>query len=397
MKEIFMFPAMIRLLAEFKWPPCVDSPIARCNPGEQSYTEGRVHLLSLRHAVMPDPHWVDFMLQHLDPTLSVARTFARLASIRVETPDMKTFVLRPARGSVAFVPGQSVAVRVVLGGVVHERPYSPTSAPDKSTISITVKRHPDGTVSRWLHDRAAVGDVLELGAAVGDFVLPSPVPARLLFIAGGSGITAVRAVLQAALRIRHHADAILMYYARRPADLAFAGELRDLARRHPGFRVHFLVQRPEDGTAPAGHFSAAHLDAWAPDYVDRQTFVCGPPGLMRAVARRWADTGLSDRLQKEAFAPPTDDDAIEDRATVPVHFRRSARTVAGAQPTLLAIAEAAGFRPPTGCRMGICRTCTCTKVSGAVRDRVTGAVDTRPGTRIRLCVSEPLGPVTLDL
>jgi len=36
-------------------------------------------------------------------------------------------------------------------------------------------------------------------------------------------------------------------------------------------------------------------------------------------------------------------------------------------------------------------------VSGAVRDRVTGAVDTQPGSRIRLCVSEPLGPVTLDL
>jgi ferredoxin len=71
--------------------------------------------------------------------------------------------------------------------------------------------------------------------------------------------------------------------------------------------------------------------------------------------------------------------------------------VAGAQPTLLAIAEAAGLRPPSGCRMGICHTCTCTKVSGSVRDRVTGAIDARPGSRIRLCVSEPLGPVTLDL
>jgi ferredoxin len=69
----------------------------------------------------------------------------------------------------------------------------------------------------------------------------------------------------------------------------------------------------------------------------------------------------------------------------------------GAQATLLGIAEAAGLRPPTGCRMGICRTCTCTKVSGAVRDRITGAVDTRAGSRIRIYVSEPLGPVTLDL
>jgi ferredoxin len=80
-----------------------------------------------------------------------------------------------------------------------------------------------------------------------------------------------------------------------------------------------------------------------------------------------------------------------------VTFRRSARTVDGGGPTLLAIAEAAGLRPATGCRMGICRTCTCTKIAGRVRDRVTGAVDDAPMSRVRLCVSEPLGPVTLDL
>ena len=353
-------------------------------------------MLSLRTA-LPDPHWVDFVLQHFDPTLSVTRTLARLEAIRVETPDMKTFVLRPARGPIAFAAGQSVPMRVILGGVVHERCYSPTSVPGEPTVAITVKRHPAGTVSRWLHDRAAVGDVLELGAAAGDFVLPSPLPPRMLFIAGGSGITAVRAVLQAALRARHDADAILLYYARRPVDFAFAGDLRDLGSRHPGFRVQFLAQRPEDGTASAGHFSAAHLAAWASDHAERQTFVCGPAGLMRAVASHWAGAGLSDRLQSEAFAPLPDDDGTRNREGVAVHFRRSARTVVGAQPTLLGIAEAAGLRPPTGCRMGICRTCTCTKVTGAVRDRVTGAVDTTAGSRIRLCVSEPLGPVTLDL
>src|SRR4029453_12107039 len=140
----------------------------------------------------------------------------------------------------------------MLGGGVQERPYSPTSAPGEPTLAITVKRHTDGTVSRWLHDRAVVGDVLELGAAAGDFILPSPLPARLLFIAGGSGITAVRAVLRAALRARHDADAILLHYARRPADFAFARELHGLASRHAGLRIHSLVQRPEGGPAPPG-------------------------------------------------------------------------------------------------------------------------------------------------
>jgi stearoyl-CoA 9-desaturase NADPH oxidoreductase len=354
-------------------------------------------MLSLRDAVLPDRHWVDFVLQHLDPTLSLTRTYARLEAIRPETPDMTTFVLRPAKGPLAFVAGQSVPVRVVLGGVVHERPYSPTSAPGEPAVSITVKRQPGGRVSGWLHEQARVGDVIELGHPAGGFVLPRSFPARLLLVAGGSGITAVYAVLRAALRARHEIDATLLYYARRPVDFAFARELRELERRYPALRVHLLAQQPGDGAAPAGRFSTAHLDAFAPDHAQRETFVCGPAALTRAVSHHWTDAGLAGRLHVESFAPLLDDEDPRDRGSVPVSFRRSSRTVDGSGPTLLAIAEAAGLRPATGCRMGICHTCTCTKVAGKVRDRVTGAVDDAPGSRIRLCVSEPLGPVTLDL
>lgn len=356
-------------------------------------------MLSLRDAALPDRHWVDFVLQHVDPTLSLTRTFARLEAIRRETPDMQTFVLRPAKGPLAFAAGQSVPVRVVLGGVVHERQYSPTSVPGEPTLAITVKHQRGGTVSGWLHEQARVGDVLELGEPAGGFVLPPSFPARLLFVAGGSGITAVYAVLTAALRARHEVDATLLYYARTPADFAFARELRALETRHPRLRVHLLAQQPGDGAAAAGRFGSGHLDAFAADHAQRATYVCGPPSLTRAVSRHWTAAGLARRLHVESFAPLLDDDPIDtrDHARVPVSFRRSARTVDGDGPTLLAIAEAAGLRPATGCRMGICRTCTCTKVAGTVRDRVTGEVDDAPGSRIRLCVSEPLGPVTLDL
>lgn len=354
-------------------------------------------MLSLRDAALPDRHWVDFVLGHLDPTLGLTRNRARIVAIRPETPDTKTFVLRAAR-PVAFTPGQFVPVRVVLGGVVHERPYSPTGAPGAATLAITVKHHSGGTVSGWLHERAAVGDVVELGEPGGDFVLPASFPARLLFVAGGSGITAVHAVLCSALRARHEIDATLLYYARRPADFAFADELRALEHRHPGLRVHLLAQRPDDGTPPAGRFSAAQLEALVPDHLQRETFACGPAALLADVGAHWSRTGCASRLHRESFAPlPDADVGGAERGDAPVSFRRSVRTADGDGRTLLALAESAGLRPPTGCRMGICRTCTCTKIAGRVRDRVTGAVDDAPMSRIRLCVSEPLGPVTLDL
>lgn len=354
-------------------------------------------MLSLRDTTLPDRHWIDFVLQHVDPALSLTRTIARVAAIRVETPDIKTLVLRAA-APLDFAAGQSVPVRVTLGGVVHERPYSPTSEPGGCELSISVKHHPGGVVSSWLHERAAVGDLVELGDPAGDFVLPRSFPARLLFVAGGSGITAVYAVLREALRARHEIDATLLYFARRSADFAFASELRALERRHPALRVHLLAQQPDDGTPPAGRLSAPLLDSLVPDHRQRETFACGPVSLLDAVSAHWSAAGLAARLHRESFAPlpeVRDDDA--ERTVASVSFRRSARTVDGDGPTLLAIAESAGLRPATGCRMGICRTCTCTKISGAVRDRVTGAIDDAPMSRIRLCVSEPLGPVTLDL
>lgn len=349
-----------------------------------------------RSAPLLDRHWIDFVAQHADSTFSTTRALARIVAIRPETADMTTFVLRPNRRFGGFVPGQSVPIRVVIGGVVHERCYSPTSDPAEPTVAITVKRHPSGTVSRWFGDVAAVGDVVELGRATGAFVLPTPLSSPLLFIAGGSGITAVGSLIRAALRVDAAADAVLLYYARRQADFAFARLLRDLAVRHPRFRVHFLAQVGEDGHAPAGRFSPAHLAAWAPDYADRDTFLCGPSGLQQAVGRQWDAAGIAHRLRREAFAP-IPDDVRTDGGRASVHFRRSVRTVESGLPTLLAIAEAAGLRPPTGCRMGICRTCVCTKVAGTVRDRATGAIDAAAGSRVRLCVSEPIGPVTLDL
>jgi ferredoxin-NADP reductase len=353
-------------------------------------------LLTGHRTPLVDAHWIDFAMQHVDPTFSLTRTFARVVATRRETTDVTTLVLEPNGRFRGFIPGQYIPVRVVIGGVVHERCYSVTSEPEERTLAITVKRQPSGTVSRWVADVAAIGDVIEIGQAAGDFVLPATSAAPLLFIAGGSGITAVRSLIREALRRRRDADVVLLYYAHRRIDFAFGSQLGDLAARHPGFQVRFLPQQPDDGDAPAGRFSAAHLEAWAPDYVARDAFLCGPQGLTRAVTHHWADKGLAHKLRREAFVLAPDDDRA-DRAAASISFRRSARTVESTAPTLLAIAEGAGLRPPTGCRMGICRTCICTKVSGTVRDRATGAVDSAAGSRIRICVSEPLGPVTLDL
>ena len=64
---------------------------------------------------------------------------------------------------------------------------------------------------------------------------------------------------------------------------------------------------------------------------------------------------------------------------------------------LLNQAEDAGLNPESGCRMGICFSCTRRKTSGVVRNVVTGALSSPDAEDVQICVSAPVGDVTLDL
>jgi ferredoxin len=65
--------------------------------------------------------------------------------------------------------------------------------------------------------------------------------------------------------------------------------------------------------------------------------------------------------------------------------------------SLLEQAELAGLSPESGCRMGICHTCTRRKTGGVVRNLTTGAVSTAPDEDVQICVSVPVGDVDIAL
>ncbi len=106
--------------------------------------------------------------------------------------------------------------------------------------------------------------------------------------------------------------------------------------------------------------------------------------------------GAESRLRVEHFVPPAPT-ASADAGGGTLTFARSGRTATGDGRSLLEQAEAAGLRPEHGCRMGICHTCTCRKTAGSVLDLRSGAVLGDDEPDVRICVSAPVGDVTLDL
>jgi ferredoxin-NADP reductase len=319
---------------------------------------------------------------------------ARVLDIVRETADTKTFVLDPGPRWRGHRAGQYTTLKVELDGVRTFRCYSISSAPSERTVALTIKRLRDGRVSQWLHDRLCVGDVVGLGAAAGEFVLPDPLPPRLLFVSGGSGITPIMSMLRdLACRQALH-DVVVVHHARRRDDVIFGDALETLACAHAGVRL--VLGLSDD---PRGRFDEQRLAAAVPDFADRAAFVCGPPGLMTRVEAMWDAAGAGAQLRRERFVAGVPAvAAVSDGARVQLSLAASARSVdADTAGPLLEQLERAGVRPAYGCRMGICHTCRCRKRSGSVQNLVTGAVSSAPDEDIQLCVSVPRSDLELVL
>src|SRR6266540_3888865 len=122
----------------------------------------------------------NFWLSELDPTWSLGEIRARVVAVVADTPNAKTFVLRPNGAWRGHRAGQHTTVEVEIDGVRVRRCYSLSSAPADALPAITVKRARGGRVSGWLHDHLRPGDVVRVSPAAGDFVLPEPVPRKHL-------------------------------------------------------------------------------------------------------------------------------------------------------------------------------------------------------------------------
>jgi ferredoxin-NADP reductase len=215
-----------------------------------------------------------------------------------------------------------------------------------------------------------------------------------LFLAAGSGITPLMAMLRALPAHERSAPVTLLYWARTRAQLCFVDELRALAARRGDFSVRFLftgdaASAPDEGE---GRLCEAQVRAWRG--TDALAFACGPAGFVEQASALLATETKG--FAAEAFTPPVF--ATHDNGTVTVTLARSGRALSLSRgQALLAALEAQGVVPESGCRMGICNTCACGKSAGATRHVHTGDVDIEPASALRLCVHAAASDLELDL
>ena len=301
-----------------------------------------------------------------------------------DAPDVVVLTLRhPRRPELpAWTGGAHVDLHLPGGKI---RQYSLCGDPrDRSCYRIAVKRAQDGRGgSTWIHDRLAVGDVVNCSAPRNNFAL-KPETTRHLFVAGGIGITPMAALAR---------------------DAEFRGE---------DFELHFFASTREQapllaelqssfGDCLKTYFSAekrgdvASIVAASGDPSQSQLYFCGPPRLNEAIVAAADDAGWpADRRHSEAFQPIVDENFKPEPFDITI--ASSGRTFrVPVDRSALDVLRANGFIMPSSCELGVCGACVCGYRDGTVihRDSLLSLADRQD--KMTPCVSRARVAVTLEL
>ncbi len=316
----------------------------------------------------------------------------RVTSVERDTEDAVVVGFEVPAEGFGFEPGQYLTLRASIGGREVRRSYSICS---DRLLRVGISRVEGGVFSSWAHEHLKPGDVIESYPPQGRFVLPPAGGARhVLFIAGGSGITPILALMTALLAREPASRATLIYANRRTASTMFKEALEDLKNRFmTRLSLHLVFSREVvDAPLCAGRLDAGKLSAFLAGPVPAasidEAFVCGPFEMNDQAEAALRGHGLpAARIHIERFGTPEmarggaaphearPGDAPEARVTVIRDgLSREIEFLAG-DASLLDAAARQGLDVPFSCKSGVCSTCRCKLVEGQVRMDKNFALD----------------------
>ena len=334
---------------------------------------------------------LDFWSKELGLMWTVQQPMARIVKRHNEAKDTVSLWLKPNSHFKGFKTGQHINVTLQVNGVNFTRSYSLSEAPRADgLLRITIKK--EGKVSSHLCQHVHVGDSIEISQAFGELQLNAQ--KTNLFLASGSGITPVMSLLHTATMQQ---PITLLYWAKNRADLCFMAELNNLAAKNPLFKFYIFLTQEQNLLQGElkGRIDTQAIIKLIPNLVQHQVVACGGQGFIEAVQllKPYVDT-----LQVESFSPIKLNTANTQLGTVRVELKASHKVLELNQgDSLLNALEAQGIYPPSGCRMGICHSCSCQKISGITQDLQTGELASESQSAVKLCVNRAYSDLVLDI
>ena len=332
--------------------------------------------------------------------------------VRVDKECILVYLSNEKGKALSYLPGQFLTFIFNREGKETRRSYSIFTTPGiDQEMAVLVKRVANGEISRYLIDHLAPGDRLEAILPSGRFVLPTDYdPAEpLIYIAAGSGISPVFALIKESLLLKSAAFVLLIYQNRTEAETLFANELHELQQSSNGrFQLIHLHSNPlRHHQAPArlnNTLLEKLLNERKVDFQRSRFYFCGPPAFMRMCQFvLHVMKTPEEKIHKETFyfeaAPAARLTHSKETRNVLLNWNQRRYQFSVQYPeSILTAALRSGIRLPYSCRGGRCSTCTIKCNAGTVVMSINETLterDLKAGL-VLTCVGYPESDIELE-
>ncbi len=224
------------------------------------------------------------------------------------TSDTAEFVFQPDM-PIHFKPGQYLEWTLghkKVDSRGNRRYFTIASSPTEKELMLGVKFYPKPSSFKkalaYLND----GDTLIASQLSGDFVLPHNQKKKLVFIAGGIGVTPFRSMIKYLIDTKQKRDIVLIYANKTEADIVYKNVF-NLAAQAFGLKVIYIISNLKDKTIPwmgrIGYVDGKLIQEEIKDFRERTFYISGPPSMVSGMARTVKDLGLNSNHIKTDFFP----------------------------------------------------------------------------------------------
>jgi len=185
----------------------------------------------------------------------------------------------------------------------NRRYFTIASSPKERDISIGVKFYQNGSTFKRSLINMSIGDTIVASQVAGDFVMPYNKDKKLVFLAGGIGITPFISMIKNMIDTGERRDIVLIYSSRTFEDVAYVDKLNDA--ENFGINIHYVLTDDKNsytGTEK-GYIDIEMIKRLVPDYRDRIFYVSGPHSMVVAAKKILRKIGLSNKQIKFDFFP----------------------------------------------------------------------------------------------
>lgn len=319
------------------------------------------------------PGQINILASHLHPKQQVLL----IDSIKIENDSTITYRLIPEKDKkVAFFrAGQYLRIDIIIDGNQISRPFSISSTPAEAVnnnfYEITVKTKPDGFFTEYIKDNWKAGTTVYTSDPLGFFYYePLRDSKELICLAGGTGITPFRSIIEDTLENYKDVNISLFYGVNNPSDLIYADFFKrikdDYSER---FKLITVCVDPTDSwLGEAGVITGDLIKKYQDAVSKKSFFVCGSGGYHLFINKELENFKLTQKfIRRENYSVGKieNNDCESVYIDVTIASRHTViKSVFG--ETILSSLEKEGLHPPANCRSGECGWCRSKLISGKI-------------------------------